>query len=207
MGLSPEDSAAVEDYFKRWNAWLQDSSLPNGKWKKDWRRTEPVPSPITAFQAAALHHPNARVRRECLGLLDHYANDESASTFAAALSDPVARVRNLALHGLSCERCRTGDLAVEDVVPALLSALASDPSPKVRHNTLFILAGVAGRDRRVRPALNRAAREDDDNLVRYVAQAALDGRVRDMGTRKALRRRANRAGYGTDPRTGANRTL
>jgi hypothetical protein len=36
------------------------------------------------------------------------------------LSDPVPRVRIGALHGLSCERCRVGEIRVDDVVTDVL---------------------------------------------------------------------------------------
>jgi hypothetical protein len=47
-----------------------------------------------------LQHASPKVRRDALGVLDHGANDESTEVFVAALSDPVPRVRLVALHGL-----------------------------------------------------------------------------------------------------------
>jgi hypothetical protein len=57
-------------------------------------------APIGQIQLAALHHPDPFVRRGCLGFLDHYANEASASVFALALRDPVELVRHAALHSL-----------------------------------------------------------------------------------------------------------
>jgi hypothetical protein len=65
---------------------------------------------VTLIQRGAREHPNARVRRECLGVLDHHANDESEEVFRAALFDPVPHERMFALHGLVCERCRVGEM-------------------------------------------------------------------------------------------------
>jgi hypothetical protein len=48
------------------------------------------------------------------------------------------------------------------------------------------------RDARAGEALALAARDDVDELVRQVAQAAVDGRRRDVRPRKALRRRAKK---------------
>ena len=41
------------------------------------------------------------MRRFCLFLLDHYASDVSSDIFRHALLDPVASVRESALHGVS----------------------------------------------------------------------------------------------------------
>jgi HEAT repeat protein len=144
------------------------------------------------MQVAALEHPSARVRRNALNVLDHYANDESAAVFSRALSDPVPRVRAIALHGLSCERCRSEELCVADVVPALVKALESDDSARVRHDTVPILMRLAGRDQRAGTALTRAADTDPDEFVRQNARAALEGRLHDVRSRKAMRRRARR---------------
>jgi hypothetical protein len=48
---------------------------------------------LDLVQRGAREHPNAKVRRECLTVLDHQANDEAGDVFRAALSDPVPRVR------------------------------------------------------------------------------------------------------------------
>lgn len=191
MTLCPGESEAVEGYFREWGAWLVAAASAGGLQKQDWRRRQPLP-PIAAMQRAALHHPNARVRRECLNVLDHHANDASADVFRQALQDPVPRVRVIALHGLACERCRTGELCASDVVPALIGVLERDPSPKVRHGAVGILLRLSSRDERAPEALIRASREDADPLVRQVATAATQGRRRDIRSRKALRRRASR---------------
>jgi hypothetical protein len=70
------------------------------------------PELLTLIQRGAREHPNAKVRRACLGVLDHQANDESGEVFRAALFDPVPHVRVVALHGLACERCRVGEVRV-----------------------------------------------------------------------------------------------
>jgi hypothetical protein len=146
---------------------------------------------LTLIQRGAREHPDARVRRECLGVLDHRANDESTSVFrAAALSDPAPHVRVVALHGLACERCRVDDLCTEDTVTDLLHVLDGDTNEKVRHGAVLVLARFVSRDERVRDALRAASRDDSDPLVRDVAVAVIDGRWGDVKSRKALRRRA-----------------
>ena len=186
------DLELAERWFDDWRQWLRAKAPADGRARRpDWRADEPPP-PVAAMRTAALHHPDARRRREALGVLDHWANDESTDVFRFALQDPVPAVRVVALHGLSCERCRSTDLCVTDVVGDLVRSLEEDPSPKVRHGLVPILRRLADRDDRARAALARAADDDADDLVRQVAAAALEGRARDVRSRKALRRRARR---------------
>ena len=130
--------------------------------------------PVAAVQAAALNHSDLAMRRLCLFLLDHYASDASWSTFRRALRDPVASVREIAVHGLSCERCRSESLCVADVVTDLIDILASDPSAEVRHKTVILLARFVGRDARVGEAIARASIEDPDSAIRHVARGIVE---------------------------------
>jgi protein-S-isoprenylcysteine O-methyltransferase Ste14 len=144
-------------------------------------------APVERIQQAALHHADPFVRRGCLRCLDHYANEASALVFARALHDPVEPVRHTALHSIACETCRVDDLCVADVVPHVAEVLAADPSPELRHKSIPVLLRLADRDQRARAAVERAADEDDDPLVREVARLALDGH--HVRRRKAYRRR------------------
>jgi hypothetical protein len=173
-------SDAVNAFFRRWNA------LPNKQ------RYQLVPEvPIPDMQLAAIADPNPWLRRGCLSFLDHYANDESIHVFLRALDDPVPFVREMALHGLSCERCRTDELCVADVVPVLSRVLATDPSPEVRHKVVPILMNLVSRSRRAHEAVRRSSLSDEDVLVRQVASAAVEGRERDAcRSRHNLRRQS-----------------
>ena len=86
--------------------------------------------PVATIQAAALGHPDFTVRRFCLFLLDHYASDASWEVFRRALRDPVPAVREGALHGIACERCRVEALPVPDVVGDLVAIMALTGIPK-----------------------------------------------------------------------------
>lgn len=192
MSLSPEDLEQVERYFKEW--WqVVRTSVAAGLRADQWKPLLPA-APVAAMQAAALHHPNARIRRDCLTVLDHEASDASVDIFRAALADPVPRVRQIALHGLACERCREAELCVADVVPTLIDTLVNDDNAKVRHAAIGILLSVSDRDTRAGDAIREAGLHDDDELVRQAALAADAGRYRGMGSRKAIRRRARAAG-------------
>jgi hypothetical protein len=173
-------SNVVVAFLRRWNA------LPNKQ------RYQLVPEvPIPEMQLAAIADPNPWLRCGCLSFLDHYANDESIHVFLGALDDPVPFVREMALHGLSCERCRTDDLCVADVVPVLSRVLATDPSPEVRHKVVPLLMDLVSRSSPAQEALRRSSLADADILVRQAAAAALEGRERDARrSRHDLRRQA-----------------
>ena len=142
-------------------------------------------APVAAVQAGALRDPDPWMRRRYLSFLDHHANDESGAVFLAALADPVTPVREMAVHGLSCERCRSEELCVADVVPVVVRLIDSDPSPEVRHKTLAILVRLASRSVEAMEAIRRAAVEDDDALVREAAARVLTGR--HLPSRERLR--------------------
>jgi HEAT repeats len=189
MGLSPEELRQVDQYLEDWWRAVSVRSGP------DWKDKLPA-APIALMQRAALHHPSGKTRRFALGVLDHEANDASTDIFRLALKDPAPVVRLNALHGLSCERCRVGELCVTDVAAALIDVLENDESPKVRHASLFPLILLAGRDERVAQAFARAADDDPDELVRAAAAEARDGNYKRVKTRKALRRRQAKVGVG-----------
>ena len=134
-------------------------------------------APLADIQAAALGHPDPFERRMLMFFLDHYANDESMHVFAAALRDPVDFVRNIALHSLACEPCKTNALCVTDVVPALIDVVRSDPSPELRMKSIGLLMRLAHHDERARAAVERVASEDSDTIVRRAAAAALAGQI------------------------------
>jgi hypothetical protein len=189
---APSDVVAA--FFRRWNA------LPNK------HRYQLVPEvPIPEMQLAAIADPNPWLRRGCLSFLDHHANDESIHVFLRALDDPVPFVREMALHGLSCERCRADELCVADVVPVLARVLATDTSPEVRHKVVPLLMNLVSRSSPAQEALRRCSLSDDDILVRQVASAALEGRQRDARrSRHDLHRQAKtRRGKAVASKRGA----
>ena len=175
--MTQSDLEVANDFVRRWDALSQQ------------RRARLAGDiPVAAVQAAALRHPDLAIRRSCLFLLDHYASDASWNVFRLALRDPVASVREVALHGLSCERCRTEDLCVADVVTDLMDILISDPNAEVRHKAIAVLARFLGRDRRASEAIARAASDDADAAIRLVARSVTDrGEPHVRGRKAALR--------------------
>jgi hypothetical protein len=192
MPLTAAELQRVQQYVDSWWARAHELAADKPLSLQAWKDQMPA-APIELLQKAALEHPNGKVRRFALGVLDHEANDDSADTFRVALRDPAPVVRMNALHGVSCERCRVGELCTDDVVPALIDVLEHDDSPKVRHASLFPLIKLADRDARIAAAFARAAEADPDELIRAAAAEARDGNYKRVKTRKALRRRLSRA--------------
>ena len=185
------DFELASDFVRRWSAASKPRRSRLGK-----------QMPIATVQLAALTHRDLGIRRFCLFLLDHYANDQSSEVFRRALRDPVAMVRELALHGLACERCRIEELDVADVVGDLAGLLAADPSAEVRHKTVGVLARFMDRDGRARDAIGRAAADDPDAAIRQVAQTVVaTGRPHIPRRKSALRhvRRQERARKARSP--------
>jgi hypothetical protein len=163
------------------------------------QRARLVPkAPLAAIQRAALGHQDPFMRRGCLFFLDHYANDESMGIFARALHDPVAFVRNAALHSLTCGTCKRSDLCVADVVPGLIDVLEHDLSVEMRTKAIPLLLMLSGQDSRAKPAVERAAQVDPDDLIRRACADGLAGRF--VAPRKRYERRQRR-----HARTAANR--
>jgi HEAT repeat protein len=171
--------------------------------------------PVEAVQHGALHDPDPWVRRQCLAILDHHASDVSTDVFRAALDDPATPVREIALHGLACERCRSDAICLADVVPRVARVLDDDPSPEVRYKALGALVRFASRSAEAAEALARATVDDEDALVREAASLVVSGH--HLPNRQRLRRRAqSRRGKASrrarppedaaNPRRGAGQT-
>jgi HEAT repeats len=180
--MTRSDLQLANDFVHRW------ASLP-----KERRARLGKQIPVTAVQVAAVSHPDPEMRRFCLFLLDHYASDISSDTFRRALHDPVAPVRESALHGLACERCRHENICVTDVVTDLVEILASDHNADVRHKTVAALARFIGRDTRASEAIARAGCHDPDLAIRVVAQAVVQSSQPHVRRRKAALRDLRRA--------------
>ena len=172
----------ASDFVRRWAALSKERRAQLGK-----------KIPVAAVQAAALSHPDFGMRRFCLFLLDHYASDVSSGIFRRALHDPVAAVRESALHGLACETCRHEDVFVPDVVTDLIEILAFDTNADVRHKSVAALARFIGRDTRAGQAIARATDHDPDSAIRVIAQTVMDTGQPHVRRRKTALRDIRRA--------------
>ena len=179
--MTPSDLEVANSFALKWRAVRKERRSRLGK-----------EMPVAAVQAAALHHPHVEMRRFCLFLLDHYASDQSSETFRRALRDPVAAVREGALHGLACETCRHEDIGVVDVVTDLARLLVSDANADVRHKAVAALARFLDRDGRAREIIADVARHDSDAAVRAVAQSVVDSGQPHIHRRKRALRETRR---------------
>jgi hypothetical protein len=119
----------------------------------------------------ALRHPNPRVRFECLGMLDHLADDNSLAAMIAATHDPVPRVRRMAVHALGCARCKPTTLCRE-LNAIFLPIAESDPVWRVRREAIISIAQQPTDDRS-RALLAQLADQDAHPDVRKQAIWAL----------------------------------
>jgi hypothetical protein len=92
MSMDEGHERLASEYFADRDRYVERWRVAGGPWRPYGGAV-----PVAAMQAAALQHASPKVRRDALG---HGANDESTEVFVAALSDPVPRVRLVALHGL-----------------------------------------------------------------------------------------------------------
>ena len=179
--MTRTDLEIATDFVHRWGALSKERPGRLGK-----------QIPVAAVQITALSYPDLAMRRFCLFLLDYYASDLSSDIFRSARRDRVASVRESALHGLACERCRHEDICVTDVVTDLIEIMTSDPNAEVRHKTVAALARFMGRDGRAGQAIVRAAHHDPDPAIRDVAQAVADSGRPHVRRRKAALRNIRR---------------
>lgn len=141
-----------------------------------------TPSPIGLLPA--LKHPNPRVRYECLGLLDHLADDACAAAMVEATRDEVPRVRRMAVHALGCQGCKSSAIC-QDINAIFLPIAEKDPVWRVRQEAVLSVAQQPP-TRSSRAVLRRVAATDQHPEVRKQAAWALriqEGRPRSYGTR------------------------
>jgi HEAT repeat protein len=90
---------------------------------------------------AVVESTSAWIRWNACSVLDHHGDDRHTWALLLAADDPVPRVRQHAVHALSCTACKRDDLCV-DAVPVLVRAL-HDQSAKVRRHAAYGLEARA----------------------------------------------------------------
>jgi HEAT repeat protein len=136
-----------------WFALAEASALPEltralavAKWRieaaRDVMREES--ERYAAFQAAlvdGLSSARPRLRFECAHALDIFGDTSTRAPLTALMSDPVPRVRWMAMHALSCHACGEKPDALEAEVRARIGDAARlDPSPRVRRQAAVALS-------------------------------------------------------------------
>ena len=119
-----------------------------------------------------LSHPNARVRRGCAGFMDHHATDACFPQIRwTALHDPAAKVRRVAVHSATCQRCKPSKLS-GDLVGLLIQVALEDPNKHVREKAIGGLHSHPPETRAV-AALELILRTETDAHLRSRAHHAL----------------------------------
>jgi hypothetical protein len=119
-----------------------------------------------------LSHPNARVRQGCAGFMDHHGTDACyAPLQQAALHDPAAPVRRVAVHSASCQRCKPRPLT-GDLVGLLVQVALSDTNRRVRQTAIGGLRHQPP-DARAIAALEQILRTETDRRLWSQAHHAL----------------------------------
>jgi len=111
----------------------------------------------------AFRHPDWRVRRSCVGFMDHHADQSCTRGLIQALKDSNACVRRNAIHSLSCDRCKPEPLTL-DVIPYVIDVALHDRSMRVRRTAVMLLGGKKP-DARVVAAMQRIIQENPDRRV------------------------------------------
>jgi hypothetical protein len=189
LGLTPDLQALAEQLGDR-----------------DWRRVMDAAKALgRAGQAGidavlwGLSHPNARVRRGCAGFIDHHGTDGCFARLRwAALQDPAAKVRRVAVHSATCQRCKPSPLT-GDLVGLLVEAALSDTNRRVRAKAIGGLCSQP-QDARAVAALEQILHSETDPRLRRAAhralkhqdpkyRAAADAQARERGMAAARTRR------------------
>jgi HEAT repeat protein len=114
-----------------------------------------------------LEHARPKVRADCAGALDHFADERSAEPLMRLLSDPIPKVRRHALHSLSCDACKIAPLEVTgDLVARLIEMTLYDPSIRVRRAALGNLGASCADPRALRTLEQIVSSESDVEMVR-----------------------------------------
>lgn len=125
----------------------------------------------------AFNHGDWRVRRECVAYMDHHADETCVRGLIKALQDPSQTVRRLAIHSLSCDRCKPSPIA-SDVIPFIIGVIENDRSLRVRRSALSLLSGRK-HDPRITALLKKILATESDQKMRKLAAWTLKAHTGD----------------------------
>ncbi len=118
-----------------------------------------------------LRHPNPRVRYACAHALDQFTDEAGVLDLVPLLSDPVPRVRRVALHTLICDECKVEPVQVPtDLVGQVVELALHDPSVQVRRHATYALGRF--NDPRAVAALASAGDASDEAIRRNARVAS-----------------------------------
>lgn len=148
-----------------------------------------------------VHHPDPRVRRDCVMILDHLMDEAALDDVIQALDDDDPEVVARALHTLACDRCKDGACrpGEQSFVPKAIDIVGADPRPEVRLAAVDALGKVVHRRSDAHAALEAAAAADGERAVRKAARLRLPGGAIYERTRPAAVRRQRPAAGRAEP--------
>jgi hypothetical protein len=120
---------------------------------------------------AGCRSPDRNVRKYCLGILDHFADDRCEEVIVRGLKDRYPDVRRWAAHAISCQQCKPRPLGI-DIAALLIDLVLNDRSIAVRRVAACYLSGHA-HDARARAALERVVATETDAKLLSRARYAL----------------------------------
>ncbi len=111
------------------------------------------------------------VRAGCAAALDHADQDDIVEeALRLAARDNDARVRNMALHSLSCAPCKPDGCLVEDSVAILVNAMLHDSSIRNRRRVAAeLMWGQHGHTPEILAAMQQILAQDTDEKLRHRA--------------------------------------
>lgn len=145
--------------------------LPHVTEVRDWivSHHPQVYTQIITLLLVGVGSENARMRFDCAGAMDHFADERCAQPLRRLANDPVPRVRRAALHSLACNECKVTPLSTcDDFVATFIDRVSHDPSIQVRRHAVWGL-NEAFADPRAAAILEALLeRETDAKLLRNV---------------------------------------
>lgn len=118
---------------------------------------------------AGLKLPDPKWRYEAVGLVDRLGDDRCVEPLSRLLSDPIARIRRMALHSLGCQPCKITPLQTcTDYLPQIIEVALHDSSVQVRRHAVYTLSEYQN-DPRALLALQTMQAQDPDERVRKSA--------------------------------------
>lgn len=127
-----------------------------------------------------LGHPNAKLRFEYAHLLDTFGDARAVEPLRALITDPVPRVRGIAIHALTCHDCNEATCASDpELIATIADRLHHDESVKVRRHAAIALGEAGGPE--VRATLEAVAAGASDPALRRAAEFGLRALAERLG--------------------------
>lgn len=147
--------------------------------ERDWRKVMEAENALAragkaGIEAAlwGLSHPKVHVRRGCAGFMDHHGTDACFIPLKqVALHDPAPSVRRVAVHSVTCQRCKPSPLT-GDLIGLLVQVALTETNWRIREKAIWGMRHQP-RDARAVAALEQILRAETERHLRRAAHHAL----------------------------------